>query len=195
MIRAGSIEEIDHRIGVWAYLDLGFSRKETCGLIIGDSQPVELSYSQARDELCSLPEYGHKSVNLVIEAPLSVAFDRHGNPSGRACELHNGQARYWYVGAGAIVTLAAMYLIPELDQSFREQELVLYEGFVSFKARKSTHEGDAALLKDTVVNKELYADRFMDPASFKREASDEIRGAFEVQGIDSGIPPIIAVFG
>ncbi len=100
MIRAGSIKEIDHRHDLWAYLDLGFSKKETCGLIVGDEAPHELSYSDAVATLSSLPGKGHNTVNLVIEAPLSVAFDSRGNPTGRACELHNGQARYWYVGAG-----------------------------------------------------------------------------------------------
>lgn len=195
MIRSGSISEIDHRQGIWAYLDLGFSKKETCGLIVGDEAPHELSYSDAVASLSSLPGKGHNTVNLVVEAPLSVAFDSRGNPTGRACELHNGQARYWYVGAGAIVTLAAMYMIPALDLAFKGKELILYEGFVSFKARKSTHQGDAALLRDTVVHKERNSARFIDPSAFKQKPSDVIRGAFEVQGINSGVPPIIAVFG
>lgn len=194
MIRSGTVQEIDHTDGIWAYLDLGFSKNRTCGLVVGDGHPEEFSYHEATNVLLYLANTG-KKVSAVIEAPLSVAFDANGNPTGRACERYNRQARYWYVGAGAIVTLAAMYLIKELDSAFKGKELVLYEGFVSFKQRDSTHGGDATLLRDTVVNREQHQSRIIAPDNLKQQPTDQIRGAFEVMGIESGIPPIIAVFG
>jgi hypothetical protein len=195
MIRSGTINEIDHRQGVWAYLNIGFSGKETCGLVIGDGTPQELSYADATKTIVALAGIGLSSVSLVIQAPLSVGFDAYGNPSGRACELHDGQEGYWYVGAGAIVTIAAMYMMSRFDLAFKGKELVLYEGFISLKQRGGTHGGDAALLRETVVNRERHGARFIDPSTLKRAPTDTVRGAFEVMGIDSGIPPVIAIFG
>lgn len=195
MIRAGTIDEIDHKSGLWVYFDIGFSKNATSGLIIGDEEPIETSYADATNRIIQLAARGHRKTNLVIEAPLSIAFDSYGNPAGRACELHNGRARYWYVGAGAVVTLAAMYLLDKLNIAFQEEELILYEGFVSFKDRKSTHIGDAQLLKETVDNRHQFESRIIPPEDLKKHSGDIVESAFRIQGIDSGIPPVIAVFG
>ena len=195
MIRAGTLHEIDVTTGSWVYLDLGFSRKPTCGLIIDDGSAVELSYADAGAAIVQHLQKEHGPISLVIEAPLSVAFDRHGNPTGRACEIHNGQPRYWYIGAGAIVTLAAMYLLARIEPYSHRAEVVLYEGFVSFKKRSSTHGGDAALLREIIETPGLHASKILGPEKLKRNSTDILQGAFEVQGISSGIPPVITVFG
>ena len=103
MIRAGSIDEINTTSGSWVFIDIGFANKaKSCGLLFDDGEPVEVTFNQAVEKICSHIRTSHTPVNLVIEAPLSVSFDNYGNPKGRAVEKHNGKTRYWYVSRLAV---------------------------------------------------------------------------------------------
>lgn len=58
----------------------------SCGLLFSDGSPVEMLFGEAVTEICRSISLAEEPVNLLIEAPLSVAFDSRGNPKGRSIE-------------------------------------------------------------------------------------------------------------
>ncbi len=191
MIRAGTIDEITPASGKWVYLDIGFSNNtKSCGLLIDESTPEEVTFSDAVAIICNYINNSIHPVNLVIEAPLSVAFDAKGNPKGRSIEKRNSKTRYWYVSLGTAVMVAALYLMKAIMDSRPSTEVRLFEGFVSFKkSKKSNHSQDVLLLRDIVKNGLDKA--IIMPESIKLDPSDHIQSAFLVTGIDLGVPPIL----
>jgi len=117
-IRAGLVEEIYWDSGHWIFLDIGFSEKQkTCGLCIGNGDPVNVRFDEMKVSVAEAIKGSSRPSNLVIEAPLSVAFTASGNPTGRAVEVQRGKnPRYWYLQGGAVVMVAAQYLIRHLLQ-------------------------------------------------------------------------------
>ena len=114
MIYAGNIDDISWSNGIWLILDIGFSNKSrSCGLLLHDNEAESLLYSEAVDKVI-MTCHQYEALNLVIEAPLSVAFDSNGNPKGRDVEQIKSANRYWYVGAGAVVSLATLHLMKRL---------------------------------------------------------------------------------
>lgn len=196
MILAGKFEELENPTGIWCYLDIGFSRRETTGIAIENRPAKCVSYATARDMIASLGRHIDEPLNLVIEAPLSVAFDANGNPVGRSCERFRGQTRYWYVGPGAVVTLSTIYLLNSLASSFRENDLRIFEGFVSFKKKASDHAYDADLLRTAVQGgRDRINAQFFAPCDLKQNSSDQLMSVIELDGRDIGIPPVITIFG
>jgi hypothetical protein len=112
-IRAATIEEVVRDSGDWVFVDLGFAGKsrKTCGLLIGDGEPRNRTFSELQSEIVEICRTSAGPLNLLIEAPLSVAFGANGDPAGRAIELRDGVQRYWYVGLGCSVLVAATYLL------------------------------------------------------------------------------------
>ncbi|MDQ5857534.1 MAG: hypothetical protein M3542_04550 [Acidobacteriota bacterium] len=88
---------------------------------------------------------------LIIEAPLSARFGPEGNPLRRgdfeqqaATESRRASTRYWYSGPGAATCLAALFFLRRLRSKInRPMEVVLYEGFLTFKPRATKHRNDA----------------------------------------------------
>ena len=148
-------------------------------------------FSQAVKDICSYISNSSIPVNLVIEAPLSVAFNSKGNPKGRSIEKQNGKTRYWYVSLGTTVMVAALYLVKAIMDSCPSKDIRLFEGFVSFKDtnKKTNHSQDVLLLRDIVRKKETK--RIIAPDKLKMEPGDNIQSAFKVAGFDLGIPPVL----
>ena len=87
MIRAGTEQEIRKESGDWVFVDIGFAaEKKSCGLIIGSDSPQNLSFAEMVKRLVGLARSKAAPLNIVIEAPLSVAFLANGNPCGRKIE-------------------------------------------------------------------------------------------------------------
>ena len=196
MIRAGTIEEIDWESGYWIFLDIGFSNKSSsCGLLFGNGQPYEVQFVEAVSDIYNFVSNRKAPVNLVIEAPLSVAFDMKGNPKGRKPEKHNGKTRYWYVGLGCSVLVAATYLMKALSEIQTKNEIRLFEGFVSFKSKEkiSNHSNDVLALRASIKNPSQ--ETIVRPNEMKMDASDVLSSAFKVSGMDYGVPPIIQNHG
>lgn len=194
MIRAGTKSEISMSSGDWLILDIGFANKSaSCGLIINREMPVVLRFNEAIDRICRFIAKSTNPVNLLIEAPLSVAFDKNGNPIGRTVEKQAGKTRYWYVGLGCTVMVAALYLVKAITETPSNAEVRLFEGFVSFKVSggKSYHTRDVELLKEVIEDPGAYSDAIIGPEALKMNESDTLRSAFWVAGIDAGVPPII----
>ena len=150
-------------------VDLGFaqSSNESCGVAVSTNGKVGrlqcVSFGKCIDDVAEVVK-SNKKVVLIIEAPLSGVFDEAKNPISRG-ELENkssnssiNTSRYWYAGAGASICLGALFFLQMLrDQlqttSDEDLEVVLYEGFVTFKekpvnkkAKQLSHAEDAELL-------------------------------------------------
>lgn len=204
MIRAGTLDEISPEVE-WLILDIGFSSKgRTCGLKKNRDDPVELQFGDVKEKICHLIQDNRQPVNLVVEAPLSVAFNKQGNPTGRRFEKQTDQTtgksktRYWYYNGGCGVMVAAMYLIRAISEMPKAVEIRLFEGFVSFKSGtvKSNHSRDVELLRKVIDHPEDYRDKiFTEPGDIKMDETDVLKSAFLVTGIDTGIPPVIVSNG
>jgi hypothetical protein len=198
MIRAGNKNEIHRQSGKWVIIDIGFANNaSSCGLLIDDQVPVEVKFYDAKSEICKYISKQSQPINLIIEAPLSVAFDKYGNPKGRFVEKQNGKIRYWYSGPGCTTMVAALYLIRSIVQSEPESEVRLFEGFVSFKdsTKKSNHSKDVRMLREVVENPLKFSDCIISPERLKMDETDKLRSAFLVAGIDAGVPPVIMIYG
>ncbi|RJP34861.1 MAG: hypothetical protein C4527_01490 [Candidatus Omnitrophota bacterium] len=194
MIRAGTVDEISPESGEWLILDIGFSKNSpTCGFLENEKQPDVHHFSEAKKKICDFISKSKRPVNLMIEAPLSVAFNQKGNPTGRKIEKKNGKTRYWYCGPGCITMVAALYLVRAIVQIGASSEVRLFEGFVSFtkKGVRSNHLRDVKLLREVVEDRFAYHDAVIEANKLRMVDSDRLQSAFFVAGIDVGIPPII----
>ncbi len=197
MIHAGTVADIAWSSGTWVFLDIGFSkRKKSCGLLVHDAEPDEFQFCKARDLILDLVAKATSSVNLTIEAPLSVAFDKSGNPNGRSIERQGGKTRYWYNGLGCAVMVAAMYLVRAIHECCPKQDVRLFEGFVSYKDPnlESDHLRDVRLMRKVAKDPVAHADSIIHPGSLNI-AGDQLVSAFCVAGIDCGVPPVIKCDG
>ena len=92
-IRAGRPWEICMESGDWIIVDMGFSsKKPSCGVAVGGEPPNTLPFGKlvnlVRDE-AGRKEAKKRPLNLLLEAPLSMAFDPHDNPMPRSFEDPN----------------------------------------------------------------------------------------------------------
>jgi len=196
MIRAGTVEEVHPDSGEWTFVDIGFAATaRSCGVLVGASEPRLLTFAETRREIVELALVGGAPVNLLLEAPLSVAFTAKGNPTGRRVEKRGSQVRYWYVGLGTTVLLAAAYLLRDIASANPRREIRLFEGFVSFKAKDvaSSHAEDVKKLRAAVYNEASSVHGVFGSSDLRMSPTDQIRSAFAVAGMDFGVPPVVAI--
>ncbi len=194
MIRAGTVSEISVSSGEWIILDIGFSNKsKSCGLLINLESPVEVQFCDAKERIVRFISTSKQPVNLMIEAPLSVVFDENGNPKGRSIDKQGNKNRPWYVGPGCSVMVAALYLMKALTELEINTDIRLFEGFVSFKEKekRSDHSKDVLLLREVVEDPNYFSDSIIKPEVLRKDPSDTLESAFQVAGMDFGIPPVI----
>lgn len=145
-IRAGTVGEAHPESGDWVFVDVGFAKeaRRTSGILVGDSDHMNCTFADLKSRLAKICLESNEPLNLVLEAPLSVAFSANGNPTGRAVEKRNEQTRYWYVGRGCSVLVAATYLLRSIHDQRFDREIRLFEGLVSFKptGKVSSHTAD-----------------------------------------------------
>ncbi|MDD4984724.1 MAG: hypothetical protein PHQ43_02880 [Dehalococcoidales bacterium] len=130
----------------------------------------------------------------MIEAPLSVAFDKYGNPKGRSIDKRGNQKRYWYVGPGCVVMVATLYLMKRILEINPDCNIKLFEGLVSYKikTKRSNHLEDVILLRDAIKAPDSY--RYIcEPSSLSVDRTDIIESVSNLFGMDFGIPPVIQV--
>lgn len=134
--------EMMQSIHDWFIVDIGFSGSgNSCGVyIVKRDKEVfkkDLTYASLIKKFNEFIEHTDK-VGLIIEAPLSVAFNNR-NPAGRnAIEIEKigekTKRHYWYTYPGNLVTLAVIdFLYRVKEQITENKNIFLYEGFVSFK--------------------------------------------------------------
>jgi hypothetical protein len=195
MIQAGEKSQVQWVDDNWIFLDIGFSSaKSTCGLLFGNEHhPSKLQFGEAQKRIITKIKDSKSLVNLVIEAPLSVCFAVSGNPTGRWIEKEDEKCRYWYVGAGCAVMVAATYLVRKICDAKPAVPIRLFEGFVSYKNRdtKSDHAYDVKLLREVVQEHEAFASCIFSADQLKQKPDDELVSAFEIIGLKCGIPAVI----
>ena len=202
-IRAGFVWEICKDSGEWVIVDLGFSaRKRSCGIWTKANCACVVEFGQCVDRVIEeARKAASKPLNLLLEAPLSVAFNKRGNPTRRRCDTSkDGKHRDWYVNAGATTLTAADHLLRKLNGCQIKRDVRLFEGFVSFKETKSQatpsknrinpHERDVLLLKSAVWDRKnacIFA-----PDKLKQKKDDTVQSAFAFLCKDL-VPPVIRV--
>lgn len=165
-IRSGTVSESTRRSGQWAFVDIGFaSGRRSCGIVVDDSEARALTFSDLQAELAALCTKGSSPLNLLIEAPLSVAFGANGNPTGRSVEKRGGQSRYWYVGLGCSVLVTATYLLRSIVELPPSREIRLFEGLVSFKTKglPCSHTDDVIALREVAWTLNATSGRIVSP--------------------------------
>lgn len=196
MIRAGIPAEANPHSGEWVFVDPGFAEKaKSCGLLRGNGEPEDVSFSELRDRLLELVVSGAGPLNLLIEAPLSIAFNDHGNPVGRAIEKRGSRTRYWYVGPGSSVLVATTYLLRALHDAKPRREVCLFEGFASFKPKgeRSSHALDVVKLRSVIWGQNSANGRILSAEDLADPSRYALRSAFIVAGMDFGIPAAVVL--
>jgi hypothetical protein len=201
MMEAGLPEYVCPESGEWLFVDIGFSSKRrSCGLVCNDDTPKALTFAEASAcviAAAAVPEaakVGNKAtLNLLIEAPLSVAFDERGNPTGRIFEKLKEGHRYWNEGGGCLVMTAAMYFLRALHDSKPRRKVRLFEGFVSFKVKgqATSHCKDVEALRTVVLDHTRPHGMVLAPDKLKSNPSDEVVSAFAVAGMNFGVPSVV----
>jgi hypothetical protein len=133
-------------------VDLGFSaRNRTTGVawsLPSQSDRKKHCFGEAvnvvAEQCCSFSE-----VALVLEAPLSAAFDIYGNPRSRGKFEREPQSRWWSVGPGAATALSALFFLRQLHRKLKTANVTIHlvEGFVSGNDVWD-HDEVAAALRD-----------------------------------------------
>ena len=183
--------------GEWIFVDMGFAQSaKSCGIAMGDCEPIAVRYDELGRCVAHAVNNGSGPMNLLIEAPLSVAFTAQGCPAGRTIEKRGRRTRYWYVGAGAATLLAAMHLLRRLHDMHPSREIRLFEGFASFKTQgeTSSHAGDVSKLR-RIAWAESDEGRIVDSDGLTMKPDHVLRSAFAVSGMDFGIPAVVVVEG
>jgi len=198
MIRAGLAAEAKRSSGEWVFVDLGFAQAaKSCGVLVNDGTPLEVSFSQLRTDMLELVASNGNPLNLLIEAPLSVAFNERGNPTGRRIERRGKQTRYWYVGLGCSVLVAATYLLRSIHDAQSKREIRLFEGFASFKPKgiRSSHRDDVLNLRRVIWDGDPTYGRIVAPWRLAASPDHRLQSAFVVAGMDFGVPPVVELSG
>jgi hypothetical protein len=209
-IRAGrAYFEINRGSGDWLFVDIGFSKSDrTCGVLRPDGTSDVVTFGCLKklvkgEARCHVS----KPLNLVLEAPLSVAFDENGHPARRACDTlrdEHGrpqrdrrgrpQHRDWYVNAGASTLVATTHLLRGVFDGGVNREIRLFEGFLSGKTgrTRNDHIDDVKRLRDVAWYRK--GGRIHYPNRLTECSSHRLESAFKVAGMDFGIPPVIFVY-
>lgn len=158
----------------WVFVDLGFAEKsKSCGVLLNDGPAQLMQFAALQKWLQGVVRMTPGPLNLVIEAPLSVAFNSSGNPTGRAIERRGSVTRYWYVGLGTTVLVAATYLLRSLQAVEATTNIRLIEGLASFKSRgvPSDHAWDVVALRAVAWGTKPSYGRIIPPAELARDKS------------------------
>src|SRR5258706_153637 len=118
-------------------IDLGFSgSRPTCGVAYRAQGSSQVVRERLRFGECvgfsAKTLAGISEAVLIIEAPLSAAFDAQGNPQARGAFETDPKPRWWSIGPGAAMALAAQYFLRALDRAAAGKATHhLIEGFVT----------------------------------------------------------------
>ena len=200
-IIAGDVCDIKGDKGHWLIVDIGFSSTQpSCGVWNGAGEPKVFTFG----DLVALTTHEVQAddpgpLNLLIEAPLSVAFRQNGNPIRRNCDICDGMRREWYVNAGAATLVAAGYLLRAIHGCQRQREVKLFEGFASFRRaknkpgtdaeRREADRQDVLALRNAVWNRENAT--FFAPGDLVKPGH-HIESAFSFLD-ENPIPPVIRI--
>jgi hypothetical protein len=197
MIEPGTADQIKWDDNAWIIWDVGFGEDvKSSGLLMPCTEPGRFRFDSAKRLIVEHIKNSRTPTNLVIEAPLSVCFNKHGNPTPRKCvervEVDGKiQFRRWYQAGG--IMIAAMHVICAIAESAPKAKVRLFEGFISYKikGRSSDHRGDVVLLRDVIQEPERFAACIHSMESLRGDPTNRIESAFKVCGLDCGVPVVI----
>jgi hypothetical protein len=197
MLRAGRAETYSRNPNDWILIDVGFSGRQASGsvsrssgvLLPGDDRARNVTWSDACDLVGACSAGRSSPLNLMLEAPLSIAFDASGNPAARSFERRKAQSRAWYL-QGGVVTLfsAALMLIRLAERS--QVPIALYEAIISFKTSKTDHAADAQLMRTAATNSNLTP---LEADKIRERPTDMLESSLCRFGYDFGIPPVFVI--
>ena len=91
-ICAGKVSDLRQDSGDWLFVDVGFSSKgKTCGVLKGAGNPELRTFRGMVDLVLQEVQVTGQPLNLLLEAPLSAAFNQSRNPTGRSIESIDGK--------------------------------------------------------------------------------------------------------
>lgn len=201
------VKEMSRGSGDWIFVDIGFAQhgKRTCGLAFNEEVPFLVDFGDLATKIIEWMSNRDGPFYLLVEAPLSVAFDAGGNPTGRSIErrTENGKtiSRYWYDSSGCRMMVAATYLLQQLqcrlDIRGFKGEVRLVEGFCSFKkpneGGRSDHAKDVSELRAVAWRQGSSEGRIVQPQELKTKDCDVLVSAFAVSGMNFNVPPVVEV--
>ena len=137
-------------------IDMGFARaNRSCGIAWQNIdtdvvQSAETDFGGAIKLVARKLQTAPTDVVLIVEAPLSGAFDRYGNPEPRGqfeitdSKRRQNSPRYWYTGPGASTALAAVYFLQQISRRLSKissrKRIHIVEGFASrYSKPRPTH--------------------------------------------------------
>lgn len=133
-------------------VDLGFSgKRRTTGvawILATESDAKKHQFGEAANTVAQKCR-SLVDVTLILEAPLSAAFDNLGNPRPRGDFECEPRTRWWSVGPGAATALSALFFLQQLHRELKNASVTIHlvEGFVSGDA-SDDHAKVAAALRD-----------------------------------------------
>lgn len=197
------VDEVVRDSGHWIFVDIGFAqrRNKSCGVAFHDEDPSKVRFGDLATEVVNWIRCRSGPFHLLIEAPLSVAFDVEGNPTGRKIESRvfegKPKTRYWYESSGCRTLVAATYFLRELqcrlDAEGFNGQIRLVEGFYSFKTKPTDDAEDVRRLRRIVWKKGEPHDRIVQPSQLMTHRCHVVTSAFAVSGMDFGVPPVVEV--
>ena len=148
-IRAGKVVNVNMESGDWFIVDIGWVNH---GFAIGQQPAEKVGRRELVKQLVGQATEGtSRPLNLLLEAPLSMAFDCHGNPMIRSFESPDGIGpRRWYMNAGPSTMLSAVTVLDELSRHRLRRRIRLFEGFAPLQG-----EDDAEvvnMLRQVIMN-------------------------------------------
>ena len=191
-IRAGRVANIYMESGDWFIVDVGFSsRNPTCAFAVGMEPPREVHFRVLVNTLMGEAVQGtSRPLNLLLEAPLSMAFNTAGNPKARDFEYHvGGVYRGWYYQTGASTMLTAANIIDELSKCRLRRRIRLFEGFAPLPG--ASHTRVVNMLRQVIVDQD--ADAIVHPDAVITPGTGTVRPIFGIHGRDPKIPPVVCV--
>ena len=197
-IIAGRVEQINEHSGDWLIVDIGISpTTRSCGVWYGPGTLDAINFGKlVALAIEKVEDRGRPPLNLLIEAPLSVALRPDNGAALRLCDTWKGKKRFWHFNAGATTLLAAqMFLRALYECQTRQRTVRLFEGHLSFKSggNKGTqeHKDDAWALKEAVWN-EKKCQRFGPRKLIKEGSNLRVESPFPFFG-KCLIPPVIRI--
>ena len=207
-IRAGAVEELRQDSVEWLFVDVGFSSTDkSCGVLKNKEKPQTMKFGNLVGSVIQEAQSPASSpLNLLLEAPLSVAFDKHGNPTRRSTDSEESEGREeyrdWWYNAGSSTLLATGHLLRRVYESGLQREVRLFEGFASFKSTRpkwdrieSFSKTDWPHIEDLLRLRCAALDvsrKFVtDQDNLKTPTVASLISAFKFADMDFGIPPVV----
>ena len=153
----------------------------------------ESTFGEAVNLVIAAAGEAGQPLNLLIDAPLSAAFDKGLNPIPRSIERKffrgRNQVRAWHFGTGAVPLLSAMTLLRLVSRTTLARDVRLFEGFGAFEWAGAP--GEEVVLALWAAVRGRNRQHIRGPETLVSGEDDILLPAFTIDGGDFGIAPVI----